>query len=91
MFKMLLNLLAVIVGAGLLGLAFFYWKIPAGALPLFVPGYAEGSTVKLREHSIASALLGIMVFALSWILSGAGKKKPMLPPDNLTAPEKLEL
>ncbi|MBI5004525.1 hypothetical protein HZC00_05545 [Candidatus Kaiserbacteria bacterium] len=91
MFKLILNVLAMIVGVVLLGTAFFYWNVPAGSLLPILPGYTEGSSDILREYSIISAILGSLVFMISWIISGTGKKKFTLAPEGLTRQEDLKL
>lgn len=91
MLKILLNLLAMLIGVVFIGLAYFYYVTPAGALPPQVSGYIEGATDIRYKHAIASLLLGLAAFAFAWFASGTGKKRAMLPPDNLTASETLKL
>lgn len=91
MFKIFLNLLAMLLGVAFIGLAYFYWVTPAGELPIYIPGYIEGAPNIHYKHAIASFLLGLAAFAFAWFASGSGQKKPTPLPDNLTAPEKLVL
>jgi len=91
MFKILLNLLVMLIGAAFMGLAYFYWVTPAGALPPQMPGYIEGAAKIHYKHAIASLLLGLAAFAFAWFVSGSGKKKPPQTPDNLTAEDTLKL
>ena len=43
---------AVVVGLACLALAGMYWFVPAGSLPKFAPGFAEGSTHVHVKHGI---------------------------------------
>jgi hypothetical protein len=91
MYKIILNVLAMLAGVAFIGLAYFYWVTPAGELPAYVPGFVEGATNIHYKHAIASFLLGFAAFAFAWFASGSGKKHSNLPIDNLTEPEKLVL
>jgi hypothetical protein len=71
----IISTLAVVVGLLLVILAFYYWLTPAGALPMWLPGHAIGSTAVHVKHGIACLLLGLGAFAFAWFYSGGKNQK----------------
>lgn len=61
---------AIVIGALLILLAALYWLVPAGGLPVFIPGFEAGSTHIHFKHGLGSALLGLALFAFAWFRSG---------------------
>ena len=43
-----------------------YFVMPAGQLPTFMPGYAEGSTHIHHLHGYAAAVAAIVLFGIGW-------------------------
>ena len=68
-----LSLGAIVVGILFVLLGIYYWITPAGALPTFLPGYIDGSSVIHIKHGLASVILGLALFAFAWF-TGAPKK-----------------
>jgi hypothetical protein len=60
--KMLAYLLAIIcaIAAGM------YYLTPAGSLPTFMPGYAEGSTHIHHLHAYAAGVAAVVLFGIGW-------------------------
>jgi len=70
-----MNKKTLAVGASLLGIiliviAFIYWFTPAGSLPHFFPGYIAGATGKHFKHGILALVIGLVLFAYAWFVSG---------------------
>jgi hypothetical protein len=62
---------AVIVGLAFLALAALYWLTPAGELPAFVPGYAQGADKVHVMHGLGSLLIGLAALAFAWFRNRA--------------------
>ena len=62
--KMLAYLLAIICVIA----AVMYYVMPAGSLPSFMPGHADGSTVIHMKHAYAAAGAAVILFLLGWFL-----------------------
>jgi len=60
--KMIAYLLAIICAIA----AIMYFTMQAGALPTFMPGYAEGSTHIHHTHAYAAAVAAIVLFGVGW-------------------------
>ena len=60
--KILAYLLAIVCAV----VAVMYFTMPAGSLPTFMPGYAEGSTHIHHLHSYAAAVAAIVLFGVGW-------------------------
>jgi hypothetical protein len=58
--KMIAYLLAIICAIA----AVMYFVMPAGQLPTFMPGYADGSTHIHTTHAIAAAVGAVVLFAI---------------------------
>ena len=71
-----LVVVAVILGAVLIALAFLYWIEPAGSLPSWLPGYTKGSGHHHVKHGIAAFLLGAACLVFAWFRSAPKKKEP---------------
>jgi len=64
-----MKIVAVLVGIIFLGLAVMYWRIPAGGLPDFVPGFQAGSTEIHVKHAFAMFVIGFAALAFAFILT----------------------
>ena len=62
--------LGIIFGIGFIALAALYWITPAGALPIYVPGYEAGSAAIHVKHGIGALLLGLAILAYVWFQTG---------------------
>jgi len=91
MFKIFLNLVAMLVGVAFIGLTYFYWVTPAGALPPQMPGFIDKAVEPSMVHAIGALSVGLAAFFFTWMVSGTSKKKFKLPPEDLTTPEELKL
>jgi hypothetical protein len=60
--KMIAYLLAIICVIA----AVMYFVMPAGQLPTFMPGYAEGSTHIHHLHAYAAAVAAVVLFGIGW-------------------------
>lgn len=60
----------VVVGVLFVVLAVIYWAIPAGSLPVYLPGFEVGSTHVHFKHGLGALILGLALFALAWFRSG---------------------
>jgi hypothetical protein len=60
--KMIAFLLAIICAIA----AVMYFVMPAGQLPTFMPGYADGSTHIHHTHAYAAAVAAIVLFGIGW-------------------------
>jgi hypothetical protein len=49
--------------------AFFYWLVPADALPMFVPGYDATMATPHFKHGLASLVVGLALFIYAWFAS----------------------
>jgi hypothetical protein len=65
-----ISILAGLVGVVLIIVAIIYWRIPAGSLPHYFPGYFSGSSTIHFKHGLASLILGLGALALAWFRSG---------------------
>jgi len=43
-----------------------YYLTPAGSLPTFMPGYAEGSTHIHHLHAYAAGVAAVVLFGIGW-------------------------
>lgn len=66
-------LIVGIVGVALLALAFVYFTTAASALPSFLPGHEEHSSVRHMKHGLAALVLGVFCFVLAWFQTGPKK------------------
>jgi ammonia channel protein AmtB len=62
-----LVLAAVILGVVFLLLACVYWFVPAGSLPTFMPGFAEGSTHVHVKHGLIALVLALVLLGFAWV------------------------
>jgi ammonia channel protein AmtB len=62
-----LVLAAVILGVVFLLLACVYWFVPAGSLPTFMPGFAEGSTHVHIKHGLIALVLALVLLGFAWV------------------------
>ena len=60
--KMLAYLLAIICAI----VAVMYYTMPAGSLPSFIPGYAEGSTHIHHLHAYAALVAAVVLAGIGW-------------------------
>ena len=60
--KMIAYLLAVVCVIA----AVMYFTMPAGSLPTFMPGYAEGSTHIHHLHAYAALVAAIVLVGIGW-------------------------
>jgi hypothetical protein len=60
--KMLAYILAIICIAA----AAMYFTIPAGQLPLFIPGHIDGSAHIHKTHAAAALVAAVLLFLLGW-------------------------
>ena len=60
--KMIAYLLAIICVI----VAVMYFVMPAGQLPTFMPGYADGSTHIHHLHAYAAAVAAVVLFGVGW-------------------------
>ncbi len=67
--KKTLNIIAVVLGIGFIGLAIYYWMTPADMLPMFVPGHDAAMTTPHIKHGIASLVLGLALLVYAWFAS----------------------
>jgi UDP-N-acetylmuramyl pentapeptide phosphotransferase/UDP-N-acetylglucosamine-1-phosphate transferase len=65
---------AVVLGIALIVVAAIYWAEPAGSLPSFFPGHADGSVHHHVKHGIAAFLVGLACLAFAWFNTGPKKK-----------------
>ena len=57
---------AIILGLALAAVAIVYWTMPAGQLPVFLPGFEAGSSLLHVKHGIAAAGAAFLFFAFGW-------------------------
>jgi len=62
-----LVLAAAILGVVFLLLACVYWFVPAGSLPTFMPGFAEGSTHVHVKHGLIALVLALVLLGFAWV------------------------
>jgi ammonia channel protein AmtB len=62
-----LVLIAAILGIVFLVLACVYWFVPAGSLPTFMPGFAEGSTHVHVKHGLVALVLVLALLGFAWV------------------------
>ena len=67
--------LAIMLGIVLILLAMYYWRVPAGQLPMWVPGYEMNSGTIHVKHGIGSLFLGLAAFAFAWFYTGGQTQK----------------
>ncbi len=60
--KMIAYLLAIICAIA----AVMYFVMPAGQLPTFMPGYADGSTHIHTTHALAAVAAAVVLFAIGF-------------------------
>jgi hypothetical protein len=60
--KMIAYILAIICVIA----AVMYYTVPAGSLPTFMPGYADGSTHIHHLHAYAAGVAAVVLFAVGW-------------------------
>jgi len=60
-------LAAAILGVVFLLLACVYWFVPAGSLPTFMPGFAEGSTHVHVKHGLIALVLALVLLGFAWV------------------------
>jgi hypothetical protein len=60
--KMIAYLLAVVCVIA----AVMYYTMPAGSLPTFMPGYAEGSTHIHHLHAYAALVAALVLGGIGW-------------------------
>jgi hypothetical protein len=60
--KIIAYLLAIICAI----VAVMYYKMQAGSLPAFMPGYAEGSTHIHHLHAYAAGVAAVVLFGIGW-------------------------
>jgi hypothetical protein len=60
--KMIAYLLAIICAIA----AVMYFRMPAGQLPSFMPGYLAGSDHVHMTHAIAAAVAAVVLFGIGW-------------------------
>jgi len=58
--------IAIILGLLFVAIAVVYWLVPADSLPAFFPGAEAGLTRPRAKHGIASAVVGVLLFAWAW-------------------------
>jgi hypothetical protein len=46
--------------------AVMYFVMPAGSLPTFMPGYADGSTHIHHTHALIAAVGAVVLFGVGW-------------------------
>jgi hypothetical protein len=46
--------------------AVMYFVMPAGSLPTFMPGYAEGSSHIHKTHALAAAIGAVVLLGVGW-------------------------
>ncbi len=68
--KNLLVIGAVVLGVLALIMVGVYWLVPAGSLPVFIPGFAAGSTRIHYTHGVAALVVALALFAFAWFQSG---------------------
>ncbi|MGB8647506.1 MAG: hypothetical protein WCF84_19895 [Anaerolineae bacterium] len=68
--KNVMVIAAVVVGVLALILMGVYWLVPAGALPVFIPGFEAGSTRIHYTHGVAALVVALALFAFAWFQSG---------------------
>jgi hypothetical protein len=60
--KMLAYVLAIICIIA----AVMYFVMPAGSLPMFMPGYEAGSDHIHKTHAVAAVVAAIVLFLIGW-------------------------
>ena len=58
--------IAIILGLLFVAIAVVYWLVPADSLPAFFPGAEAGLARPRVKHGIASAVVGVLLFAWAW-------------------------
>jgi uncharacterized RDD family membrane protein YckC len=61
--------IAAIAGILLIALAIYYWAVPAGSLPSWLPGHEAGSSHHHFKHGLASFLVGAALLIFAWFQS----------------------
>jgi ammonia channel protein AmtB len=61
-----LVLAAAVLGVIFLVLACVYWFVPAGSLPNFMPGFADGSTHVHVKHGLVALVLALVLLGFAW-------------------------
>ncbi|HXX52051.1 MAG TPA: hypothetical protein VEI98_12310 [Xanthobacteraceae bacterium] len=62
--KTLAYLLAIVCAV----VAVVYYKIPAGSLPEFMPGYMADSSHIHTTHALAAAIAAVVLVIVGWIV-----------------------
>ena len=71
--KKTLNIVAIVLGLGLLVVAFIYWLTPANALPVYFPGYSAALATPHIKHGIAAFVVALACFSYAWFNSAKSK------------------
>ena len=67
--KRMVNVIAALLGFAFLFLAFFYWLMPANALPYYMPGYDPVVSTVHVVHGLISMALAFIFFLFAWLNS----------------------
>ncbi len=59
----------IILGIAFLALGIYYLVTPAGSLAHYLPGYSAGSSHKHLKHGLASIIVALGFWVLSWFYS----------------------
>lgn len=68
--KKTLNVLAVVIGALFVILAFVYWTTPASALPSYLPGYDPVMNTVHFKHGLGAIIVAAAFFVFVWFRTG---------------------
>lgn len=66
--KIALFSVAVLFGLAFVGLAALYWLTPAGHLPVFLPGFKQGSTQPHFKHGLGTLFVGLGALCVAWFI-----------------------
>ena len=61
-----MRMIAYLLGLVCAIAAVMYFVMPAGSLPTFMPGYAEGSAHIHHTHALAAAVAAVVLFGIGW-------------------------
>jgi hypothetical protein len=64
-------MLACLLGIVCLAAAAMYYTIPAGQLPVFIPGHLDGSAHIHKTHAYAATAAAVILFVLGWYFGRA--------------------
>ena len=60
--------IAIVLALVFIAIAVVYFVVPAGSLPSFFPGFEAGSAHIHVKHGAVSAVVGVVLFVIAWLV-----------------------